>query len=273
MTEDAVALNRAHWDEVTPIHMASPFYEVEAFRRGENILDRLARDGIGDVAGKSLLHLQCHIGLDTLSLARMGATVTGLDFSAPALDEARRLAAEADIAATFIQSNVLEAPADLTGFDIVFASWGAICWIGDIAGWLRVAARALKPGGRLFLMEGHPVMLMMYETLGPDAPFVIRFPYDSDEAQVFDDGADYAEPDASLTNTRTVQWLHGLGRILTGALDAGLTITRFEELDRIPWRGLPQLVPVEKGYWGLPPGAPAFPLAFRLDATKPAAQA
>ena len=269
MSEDAVSLNRAHWDEVTPIHVASPFYEVEAFRRGEIVLDRLAREGIGDVAGKSLLHLQCHIGLDTLSLARMGARVTGLDFSQPALEQARGLATEAGIAAEFIQSDVLKAPASLTGFDIVVASWGAICWIGDIAGWLKVAARALKPGGRLFLMEGHPAMLMMDDKNGPTGAFTARYPYDSPEAHVFDDGADYAEPDAALSNTKTVQWLHGLARILTGALDAGLQITRFEELDRIPWCGLPQLVPVEKGYWGLPPGAPSFPLAFQLQAVKP----
>lgn len=269
MTDDAIALNRAHWDEVTPIHVASPFYEVDAFKRGEVGLDRLAAEGIGDVAGKRLLHLQCHIGLDTLSLARMGAQATGLDFSAPAIATARRLANDIDVPATFIHSDVLRAPDSLTDFDIVFASWGAICWIGDIAGWLRIAARSLRPGGRLFLMEGHPMMLAMDDKLGEQGPFTARFPYDSPDPQADDDGADYAEPDATLNNTATVQWMHGLSRILTGALDAGLTITRFAELDRIPWKALPQLVPVEKGYWGLPQGAPSFPLAFQLVATKP----
>ena len=266
--DDALALNRAHWDEVTPLHVASPFYDLDAFRRGETGLDRLAAEGLGDVSGQRLLHLQCHIGLDTLSLARMGAEVTGLDFSAPALATARGLAEELGLPARFVESDVLKAPADLTGFDIVFASWGAICWIGDIAGWLKVAARALRPGGRLFLMEGHPAMLMMDDRAALDGPFVARFPYDSAEPQVFHEGADYADREAVLENQSTVQWAHGIGRILTGALDAGLTITRFVELDRAPWHALPQLVVVEKGYWGLPEGAPSFPLAFQLVATK-----
>jgi SAM-dependent methyltransferase len=265
---DAISRNRAHWDEVTPVHVASPFYEVEAFRRGEAGLDRLAAEGVGEVAGLKLLHLQCHIGLDTLSLARMGAEVTGLDFSAPAIDTARRLAADIGVSARFVQSDVLEAPADLTGFDRVFTTWGAICWIGDLASWMRVAARALKPGGQLFLMEGHPAMLMMDDRAAPGAPFTVAYPYDSPDAIVDEGGRDYADPDAKIEHARTMQWMHGMGRILTAALDAGLEIRRFVELDRIPWKGLPQLVPVEKGYWGLPPGTPPFPLAFQLLAQK-----
>ena len=265
---NAVELNKAHWNEVTPIHVASPFYEVEAFRRGEVILDRLARELVGDVTGKRLLHIQCHFGLDTLSLARMGADVTGLDFSEPAVAQARALAAEAGIPATFIQSDVLKAPESLTGFDIAISTWGAICWIGDLAGWMRVAARSLKSGGRFFLLEGHPAMLMMDDKLGPDGAFVARYPYDSPDPQEYTAGGDYAEPNAAIANTTTVQWMHGIGWILTAAMDAGLGIRRFEELDRIPWKGLPQLVPVESGYWGLPPGAPSFPLAFRLEAEK-----
>lgn len=265
---NAIELNKAHWNEVTPLHVASPFYEVEAFRSGEVILDRLARELVGDVAGKRLLHLQCHFGLDTLSLARMGADVTGLDFSEPAIDQARALAAEAGIPATFVQSDVLKAPESLAGFDIVMSTWGAICWISDLRAWMRIAARSLKPGGRLFLMEGHPAMLMMDDTLGADGPFVARFPYDSDQPQVFSDGADYADPQAKLQNRETIQFMHGIGRILTAAMDAGLIVRRFEELDRVPWLALPQLVPVEPGYWGLPAGAPSFPLAFRLEAEK-----
>lgn len=265
---DRFALNRAHWDEITPVHVAAPFYGVEAFRAGEIVLDRLAREGIGEVAGKRLLHLQCHFGLDTLSIARLGAEVVGLDFSAPAIDQAEALARESGLAATFVRSDVLAAPGSLVGFDIVFATWGAICWIDDMAAWMRTAARALKPGGRLFLMEGHPAMLMLDDTLGPDAPYVVRYPYDSREPQTFEGGADYADPSATFEHRRTVQWMHGIGTILTAAMDAGLSIRRFEELDRVPWKAMPQMEMVEQGYWGLPPGAPSFPLAFRLVAEK-----
>ncbi|HSZ50628.1 MAG TPA: class I SAM-dependent methyltransferase, partial [Caulobacteraceae bacterium] len=132
----------AHWNEVTPHHVVSPMYRTEDFRRGEIVLDPVVRDAIGEVAGKRL-HLQCHFGLDTLSLARMGASVTGLDFSIAAIDQARALATEAGIAATFIVCDVLDPPANLTGFDVVFASWGAIYWISDLERWMRVAADAL----------------------------------------------------------------------------------------------------------------------------------
>ena len=119
---------------------------TEDFRNGEIVLDSVVRDAIGDVAGQRLLHLQCHFGLDTLSLARMGASVTGLDFSPVAIEQARALAAEAGIEATFVCADVLAPPPGLTGFDIVFASWGAIFWIGDLGAWMRVAAGALKTG-------------------------------------------------------------------------------------------------------------------------------
>jgi len=118
--------NRAWWDELTPLHVASAFYKTENFRRGKNVLDPIARERLADVAGKRLLHLQCHFGLDTLSLARMGAQVTGLDFSAPAIAAARRLAAETGVPARFVEADVLDPPEDLKDFDIVFASWGAI---------------------------------------------------------------------------------------------------------------------------------------------------
>src|ERR1700761_4862554 len=122
--------NLAHWNEVTPHHIVSPMYRTQDFRRGEIVLDAVVREAVGDVAGKRLLHLQCHFGLDTLSLARMGAAVTGLDFAPAAIAQARALAAESGIDATFICSDVLDPPADLAGrFDIVFASWGAIFWI------------------------------------------------------------------------------------------------------------------------------------------------
>src|ERR1700744_4752602 len=124
--------NLAHWNEVTPHHIVSPMYRTEDFRRGEIVLDPVVRDAIGDVAGKRLLHLQCHFGLDTLSLARMGAQVTGLDYSPPAIEAARGLARETGTPGEFILADVLNPPADLTGFDIVFASWGAICWHRDI---------------------------------------------------------------------------------------------------------------------------------------------
>ena len=171
--------NLAHWDEVTGHHVGSPFYRTDDFRAGEIVLDPVVREAVGDVAGKRLLHLQCHFGLDTLSLARMGAHVTGLDFSPKAVAQARALAADAGIGARFVCADVLDPPAGLTDFDVVFASWGAIWWIADIAAWMRVAAGALAPGGRLFLTEGHPALLMLDERASADQPLQIVWPWDS----------------------------------------------------------------------------------------------
>lgn len=257
--------NLAYWTEAVAVHLASPFYRAEAFRRGEIVLDPVVRKGLGEVAGQRLLHLQCHFGLDTLSLARMGAEVTGLDYAAPAIEAARALARETGISGTFVLADVLDPPPGLTGFDIVFASWGAICWHRDIGRWMEVAAGALKPGGRLYLVEGHPAMLMMDDASGPDAPFTLRFPYDSPEPVISEGFQDYAEPDLSVGTGRTGSWIHGLGRIVNAAIDAGFVIRRLEEGDAVPWAALPQLVQVGE-YWRLPPGAPFLPLNFALDA-------
>lgn len=256
--------NLAHWNEVTPHHVTSPFYRTEEFRRGGIVLDPLVREAVGDVAGKRLLHLQCHFGLDTLSLARMGAKVTGLDFSPPAIAQAEALAREANIDAKFVLADVLDPPLELGGFDIVFASWGAIYWIADMKAWMRVAASALKTGGRLFLCEGHPALLMLDER-APEG-LRVRWPYDSSEPYV--DEGDFEYTGAKVSANRTVGHLHGLARIMNAAMDAGLSIRGFSEGDRVSWKALDQLVTLDRHYWVLPPGAPFVPLNFILHAVK-----
>jgi|SRR5579871_374200 len=257
--------NLAHWNEVTPHHIVSPFYRREDFRRGEIVLDPVVRNAVGDVKGRRLLHLQCHFGLDTLSLARMGALVTGLDFSPPAIDEARALADEADVEAEFVCADVLEPPRHLKDFDVVFASWGAIYWIGDLDRWMRVAASALRDGGRLFLCEGHPAMLMLDERAEPGV-LRVCWPYDSREPHIDIGDLDYTG--ANVAADRTVGYLHGLAHIFNAAMSAGFTIRGFREGDRIPWKALDQLVQVDRDYWMLPPGTPFVPLSFILEAVK-----
>jgi SAM-dependent methyltransferase len=260
------ACNLAHWNEVTAHHVVSPMYRTDDFRRGENVLDPVVRNAVGDVAGRRLLHLQCHFGLDTLSLARMGATVTGLDFSPPAIEQARALAAEAGIAAEFVCADVLDPPPGLTGFDIAFASWGAIWWIADMDAWMAVAAGALRPGGRLFLCEGHPAMSMLDGAAPPGAPLALRWPYDSAEPQIDEGDLDYTG--AVVAANRTEGYAHGLATILGAAMRAGLTIRGFSEGDRVPWRALAQLQKLDRDYWAMPPEAPFLPLSFILDAVK-----
>jgi SAM-dependent methyltransferase len=263
--------NLAYWNEAVAIHLASPFYRTVDFRRGEVVLDPVVREGLGDVAGKRILHLQCHFGLDTLSLARLGAEATGLDYSPPAIEAARALSSETGVPGEFVLADVMDPPPGLTGFDIVFASWGVLCWHRDVAAWMRVAARALKPGGRLYLADGHPAMQMMDDgrEVGASSPICMRHPYDSSEPILDQDQRDYAEPEAPITARCTGVWIHGLGSILNAAIDAGFVIRRLDEGDRIPWRALPQLIEAGDGYWTLPPGAPFLPLSFMLDAVLP----
>src|SRR5207253_9066011 len=182
--------------------------------RGANVLDPIARERLVDVAGKRLLHLQCHFGLDTLSIARMGADVTGLDFSPNAIAAARALSEETQVPACFIEADVLDPPADLGGFDIVFASWGAISWIGDLSRWMRTGAEALKPGGRLLLIEGHPAMFALDDQGSPHGPLTVRYPYASSKPIVEDARGQgtYAAPDAVLKAQCTVGFAHGLSR-------------------------------------------------------------
>jgi hypothetical protein len=183
-----------------------------------------------------------------------------------AIEQARALAAEAGIEATFVCADVLAPPPGLTGFDIVFASWGAIFWIADISAWMRVAAGALKDGGRLFLTEGHPAMLMLDERAAPGAPMTVRWPWDADEAVIEEGDLDYTG--AKVAANRTQGYLHGLARILNAAMGAGLTIRAYSEGDRVPWKAMDQLVKADRDYWALPPGAPAVPLSFSLQAVK-----
>ena len=187
--------NLAYWTDAVAAHLDSPFYRTEALRRGESVLDPVARQGVGDVAGQRLLHLQCHFGLDTLSLARMGARVTGVDYAPTAIAAARTLAEETGLAADFVLADVLDPPPGLTGFDLVFASWGAICWHRDLGRWMQVAAGALRPGGRLYLLDGHPAMLMLDDERDAASPLQVRFAYDSRDPVITDGFKDYAEPD------------------------------------------------------------------------------
>ncbi len=262
------ATNLAYWNEMAQRHLNSDGYATAAFRRGEIILDPIVREKIGDVRGKRLLHLQCHFGLDTLSLARMGAEVTGLDFSGDAIRLAREIAAETGVPGRFVQSDVLNPPDDLNGFDIVFASWGAFCWIRDMAGWMRTAANALKPGGRLFFAEAHPYLMTLDDyPPEPVLPFRVRYPYDSRTPLELENQGDYAGP-GTLNAHRNVMFLHGMANILNAAIAAGFRIDRLDEGCHIPWMGLQQLIKADNDYWTLPPGAPFIPLALFVDATK-----
>ena len=273
--DDALRANRDLWDAWTGIHTASEFYDVPSFRDGRQPI-RLAgyeREEIGPVAGKSLLHLQCHFGLDTLSWARLGANVTGADFSERAVESARALAAEIGVPATFVLSNLYDLPDALEGeFDIVYTSRGVLGWLPDVAGWARVAARFVKPGGTFYVTEIHPAA-QVFENDGV-APGELRlaYPYWSHaEPLTFDVHGSYADPGA-VTDPALVEhgWDHSLGEIVTALVDAGLRIEFLHEFDFCEWK-LDFLVEGDDGRWRLPDGTKGqLPLFFSIRASKPA---
>src|SRR4051794_2410103 len=185
--EEGVALNRAHWDELVDAHVRSAFYNVAGFRRGETDLTPIEAAEIGDIAGLRVAHLQCHFGMDTMYLARRGARVTGLDFSANAVAAARTLAAETGSTAEFVEGNVYDAPRLLGEglHDLVFTSWGTIIWLPDIVRWAQVVATLLKPGGRLYFLDGHPAVRSL-DQAGAEAPILPAYSYFRDTPLVFE---------------------------------------------------------------------------------------
>lgn len=266
---DPIEQNRARWDEVVDVHVTSDFYRVAEFKRGETSLDPLILSEIGNVAGLKLLHLQCHFGLDTLSLARLGAYVTGLDFSPKAIAAARALAAETGIEAHFIEARIEQAP-DLAGtdFDMVFTSWGVLVWLPDIALWAQTVARCLKPGGRFYLAEGHP-MTWIFEDRNEsylDNLHVVRS-YFLDGAQHWDDLRDYADPSVSLNHHTSNEWQHTLGDVVTALAQAGLRIDFLHEHDKLVWPAIPGME--RKGrFFQAPEGTPRLPVAYSISARK-----
>jgi SAM-dependent methyltransferase len=255
--EDYRSLNRANWDERAPAHAASPGYAFERFVADSAFLSDVVRfdlPRLGDLTDQRGVHLQCHIGTDTLSLSRLGARMTGLDFSPESLVQARRLAEATGAELAFVEADVYDAVDVLGsgGFDLVFTGIGALCWLPDVRRWAAVVAGLLRPGGRLFIREGHP-MLWALEDGRSDDLLVVRYPYfEQVEPDVWDDGGTYVETDVVFEHNRTHSWNHGIGQIVSALLEQGLALTGLVEHDSVPWEALPgQMERVDGGEWRL----------------------
>lgn len=264
-------LNRAWWDERTPLHVASPLYDVAGFRAGRETLRPFELELLGDVSGLRLVHLQCHFGLDTLGWARHGASVVGLDFSAPAVAVANGLADELGLDGSFVCADVYDAVAALGGeqFDVVCTGFGALNWLPDLEAWSQVVAALLRPGGRLLLAEFHPFSWVF----GADREGE-RFEVIDDyfgEAPLHDDASgSYADLDADTSNNRTVEHQHPLGSILGSLLRRGLVLEAYDEYDHTLFPQFPWLEHHEAtGSWHVPAGEPRIPLMFALVARRP----
>jgi SAM-dependent methyltransferase len=259
--------NRAWWDERAPHHVASRFYDVDGFRAGRSDLRQFEVDELGDVAGKDLVHLQCHFGLDSMSWTRLGAHTTGLDFSQPAIDAANALAAELKLDAHFVMSDVYDAPKALgRTFDIVYTGIGALCWLPDIPRWAAVVRDLLRPGGVLYLVEVHP----MSDVLG-DEDMVVRYPYFHTEGITEDSPGSYATLDGpAYSRVTTTSWIHPLSRVMGSLIAAGLTIELFTEHPYTAFARWPFMTRDDQGRYWLPEDAPTLPLLYSLRARRSA---
>jgi SAM-dependent methyltransferase len=264
--EEQREANRQRWDERVPLHVGSRFYDVDGFRTGRCSLQPFEREELGDVDGLELLHLQCHFGLDTLSWARRGARVTGLDFSAPAIAAARALAGELAIDARFVEADVYAATDTLGegGFDVVYTGHGALCWLPDLDRWADAVARLLRPGGRLYLAEFHPLA----ETMADGAPEIVRSQFEH-AGQRYEDSGTYTDVDAPTRNNVGWEWTHGLGVVVTALARRGFRIASLHERPTTLFARFPDMVRDEDGVYHQPEGRPAVPLSYSLLATLP----
>ncbi len=280
MAEDAPdprALNRAHWRERARLHPQSEMYRrfFDRLRAGEDCLSPIELALLGDIDGLRVLHLQCHIGHDSLSLVRHGADVYGLDFAPEAVAQARLMSEELALPAQFFVGDVLEGDrhpelGQLRGqMDRVFASYGVICWIEDLRRWMEVAAAYLRPGGRLVLVDTHP-FADVFDDQVPLAESPPTNRYFHDEAIRWEESGSYAQRDAETEANVSYEWSHRVSTILNAAIDAGLRISRFGEHVEGYWPKFPGQALAEDGHWRLPPEDEGrVPLVFSLAAEKP----
>lgn len=264
--------NRMNWDERAGIHARDTTgdYMLDRFRAGEDALHDIDAAELGDIAGKRVLHLQCHIGRDTLCLVRRGAIATGLDFSRVALDVARRLSAETGLAAQFIEGEVDAAPRLTPGpFDLVYTSWGTINWLPDLRPWAHAIAAVLKPQGELYFADAHPGFMILDQRPQGLQP-VYDFQTPPGRPLGFSSETTYTGDPTILENQQNYEWIHSLSEIIGSLLAAGMILTMFREHEVLPWRALPCLVAATPRLWRLPDGHSRLPLSFSLRARKSA---
>jgi 2-polyprenyl-3-methyl-5-hydroxy-6-metoxy-1,4-benzoquinol methylase len=262
-TDNYIEINKALWDEKTNHHTGSAFYKMDDFLDGNSSLNDIELTLLGDVKGKTILHLQCHFGQDTLSLARMGAKVTGIDFSGIAINKARELNEQLGLDAEFICTDIYDLPNQLDKqFDIVFASYGTIGWLPDMKKWAGVVAHYTKPGGHFVFVEFHPVIWMFSYDFTR-----IEYPYFNKEAIVETHPGTYADRNAGMKKME-IGWNHGLAEVMQSLIDAGLDIQSFQEFDYSPYNCFQNIIETTPGKFQIKGLEEKIPMLYALKAIK-----
>lgn len=268
-TRQMVAANEADWDARAPLHAASRFYSQPA----EFWFADYEWDDLGPLEGRDVLHLQCHLGTETIAFARRGARTTGLDLSARSLEEARRIAADAGVEVDYVHANVYDAVEAVQGrrFDVVYTGKGALCYLPDLEHWARVVRDLLKPGGALYVVEFHPLLNAMRPVSlpGESDDLIIRADYLEGRGPIAHDSTVTYTGDAVPGRQRSYEWMHGLGEVVTTLADTGFHVTSLRESEVLQWPRWPRMKQTAEGWWRLPDDAPRIPLLFALKAVTP----
>lgn len=260
---DYIEINKKLWNERATVHPDTAFYEMERFKMGASSLKEIELAMLGNISGKSVLHLQCHFGQDSLSLARMGAIVTGVDFSEKAIEKAIALSAQLKTPARFLCCDVYELPEQLKEtFDVVFCTYGTIGWLPDMNKWAGIVAHYLNPGGRFVFAEFHPVVWMF------DNDFrEVTYKYSKSDPIVEELSGSYADREADIQQ-QSVSWNHGLAEVINSLLHKGLTLQQFHEYDYSPYDCFAHSVEVAKGQFRIRHLADKIPMVYALEAVK-----
>ena len=257
-------VNKATWNEKVKVHSKSDMYDLEAFKKGKSSLMKYELESLGDVKGKSLLHLQCHFGQDTLSWSRLGAKCVGVDISDEGIKLAQQLNEELDLDAEFMCCNVLDTSDYIKEkFDIIFTSYGTIGWLPDLIPWAKMIAERMKKGGTFYIVEFHPIVWMFDYTSGKP---IMKYSYKQDEVIYEEYKGTYANQSSNMIS-KEYGWNHGLGEIISSLTEAGLCIDYLKEHDESPYNVLPSLIKTKSGMYAT--NDKLFPLIFELKARKP----
>jgi 2-polyprenyl-3-methyl-5-hydroxy-6-metoxy-1,4-benzoquinol methylase len=255
--------NKNAWNKRTTVHKESDFYNVASFINGTTSLNKTELDELGSVKGKSLLHLQCHFGLDTLSWAREGAVVTGVDLSDEAIAYAKKLSAQANITAEFITCNIYDLKQHLNKeYDIVFTSYGVIGWLPDLNKWASIISHFLKPGGTFYIAEFHPVVWMLDDNLE-----YIKYAYHNAETIIEHKTGTYANRESEIEYDE-YSWNHSLSEVINSLLNNGLQIEFFNEYPFSHYNCFNNLQQDSNGYWYPKKLAHKIPMMYSIKAIK-----
>ncbi|MDD3558356.1 MAG: class I SAM-dependent methyltransferase [Melioribacteraceae bacterium] len=260
---DYIKINKDSWNRRTEIHFQSDFYNIKKFIDGESSLNEIELNLLGDIKGKNLLHLQCHFGQDTISLNRIGAAATGVDFSETAIEKAKQLASEVKSDAKFVCCDVYDLQNHLNEkFDIVFSSYGVIGWLPDLDKWAEIITHFLKPGGEFILVEFHPVVWMFDDHIK-----YVKYNYFKDEPIIETVSGTYADKSANI-EFKSVNWNHSLSEVINSLLNHGMVLKSFDEYDYSPYNCFENTVKIDDRKYRIKNLGEKIPMVFSLSAQK-----